>query len=156
MAKWQRRIRGAIGMGITWGAAWAVAGMVPRWMFGIETDVPFPIVFGVLGFTAGVIFSAVLALTEGHRSLDEMSMPRFAGWGGLGGFLLSAVFARAASLGAGDILVVAPTFVAACALCASGSLALARRAVKRELADGRAASAKSTLAHYEKRKLPRE
>ena len=142
MSKFLRRIRGAIGMGITWGAAWAIAGMAPRWMFGIETDVPFPIVFGALGFTAGVIFAAVLALTEGHRTLEEMSLPRFAGWGALGGFLLSALFARGASLSLGDVLVVAPTFVLACAASASGSLALARRAERRELSSGGSSAAK--------------
>ena len=28
MRKWLRRIRGAIGMGLTWGAAWAGAGFL--------------------------------------------------------------------------------------------------------------------------------
>jgi hypothetical protein len=46
----------------------------------------------------------------------------------VGGVLLSAIFTRIASLGAGDVLVIAPTFALACAACASGSLALARRA----------------------------
>jgi hypothetical protein len=66
-----------------------------------------------------------------------MSLPRFATWGAVGGLLLSAVFARAASLSGGDVLVVAPTFALACAACASGSLALARRAVRRELSSSR-------------------
>ena len=114
MRKWLRRIRGAIGMGVTWAAALFAVGVVPRWVFGFNADVPFPIVFGVLGFIAGIIFSAVLALTEGGRTLDQMSLPRFAGWGAMGGLLLSALFARAASLGWGDVLAVAPTFALAC------------------------------------------
>jgi hypothetical protein len=153
MQKWLRRIRGAIGMGLLWGAAWGVAGMVPRWLFGFNTDVPFPLVFGVLGFIAGVTFSGVLLVTEGRRSLDQMSLPRFAGWGAIGGFLLSAFFTRVASLGFGDVLAIAPTFMVASALCASGTLALARRAERRELSDGRGDRAEAKLTADQKRKL---
>jgi hypothetical protein len=145
MWTWLRRIGGAIGMGFTWAAAWGVAGMVPRWIFGFNTDVPFPLVFGVLGFFAGITFSGLLMLFERRRALAQMTFPRFAGWGALSGFLLSAVFARAASLGAGDVLIIAPTFTLVCAVCASGSLALAKRAEMRELRDGRAGSAKAEL-----------
>ena len=153
MGKWLRRIRGAIGMGFTWAVAWSVAGLVPRWLFGFNTDAPFPIIFGVLGFIAGVIFSGLLMLTEGRRGFDELSLPRFAAWGAVGGVLLSAIFARAASLGFGDVLAIAPTFAAASAICASGSLALARRAGMRELPDSRGDSTKAKLTDYEKRKL---
>ena len=153
MGKWMRRIRGAIGMGFTWAAAWAVAGMVPRWLFGFNTDVPFPLVFGVLGFIAGVIFSGLLMLTEGRRGFDQMSLPRFAAWGAVGGVLLSAIVTRAASLGWADALAIAPTFAVACAICASGSLALARRAGMRELPDIRGDTAEAELTHREKRRL---
>ena len=146
-----RRIRGAIGMGLTWAAAWGVAGMVPRWLFGFNTDVPFPIVFGALGFMAGIAFSVVLMVFEGRRNFDQMTLPRFAAWGGLSGLLLSAVFARLASLGASDVFVIAPTFVVACAACASGSLALAKRAKMRELPDSREAT--TGLTDRQKRKL---
>ena len=153
MRKWLRRIRGAIGMGFTWGAAWSGAGIVLAVVTRFRADAPFPLVFGVLGFIAGVIFSALLALTEGGRTLDQMSLPRFAGWGAVGGLLLSALFARAASLGWGDVLAVAPTFALACAVCASGSLAMARRAVRRDLPDSRGETAEAALTDHEKRKL---
>ena len=149
MGKWMRRFRGAIGMGFTWAAAWGAAGMVPRWLFGFNTDVPFPLVFGVLGFVAGVIFSGLLMLTEGRRGFEQMRLSRFAAWGAVGGVLLSAIFTRAASLGWADALAIAPTFAVASAICASGSLALARRAEMRELPDIR----RDELADHEKRKL---
>jgi hypothetical protein len=136
MGKSLQRIRGAIAMGLSWGFAWSVVGMAPRWLFGFNADAPFPLVFGVFGFFAGVIFFGLLVLTEGRRSLDQMSSPRFAAWGALGGVLLSAFFVRAASLSAADALLVAPTFALACGVSAVGSLALARRAAKRELSDG--------------------
>jgi hypothetical protein len=153
MRKWLVRIRGAIGMGFTWGAAWAAAGTVLAVVTRFRADAPFPLIFGVLGFIAGIIFSAVLALTEGGRTVDQMSLPRFAGWGVIGGLLLAALFARAASLGWGDVLVVAPTFALACAVCASGSLAIARRAVRRDLPTSRGETAEAVLTGREKRKL---
>jgi hypothetical protein len=153
MRKSLRRIRGAIGMGLTWGAAWCAAGITLAVVTRFKADAPFPLIFGVLGFIAGVIFSAILALTEGRRRFDQMSLPRFAAWGAMGGLLLSAVFAKAASLGWGDVLTIAPTFAVACAICASGSLTLARRAGMRELPDIRADSAAAELTDHETRKL---
>jgi hypothetical protein len=153
MRKSLRRIRGAIGMGLTWGAAWFAAGSVPRWVFGVNTDAPLPLVFGLFGLIAGVIFSAVLALTEGRRSFDQMSLPRFAVWGAMGGLLLSALVAKAGSLGWGDVLALAPTLAVASAVSASGSLAMARRAVRQELPDIRGDIAAAELTDHETRKL---
>jgi hypothetical protein len=147
------RIRGAIGMGFTWGAAWSGVGVVLAAATGFKADAPFPLIFGVLGFMAGVIFSGFLALAEGRRRFEQMSLPRFAGWGAAGGLLLSAVFAKAASLGWGDVLAIVPTFALACAVSASGSLALARRAVRRELPDVGRDTAEAELAAHEQQKL---
>ena len=153
MQKWLRRIGGAIGMGLTWAVVWSAAGTVPRWLFGFNTDAPFPIIFGMLGFIAGFIFSVILTLFEHRREFDQLTLPRFAGWGALSGVLLAAIFTRIASLGAADVFVIAPTFAVACAACASGSLALAKRAERRELRDGRGDAAQAKLADHEKRKL---
>jgi phosphatidylserine synthase len=127
---WVRRIRGTIGMGVTWAAALSVVGAIPRWIFGVDTDVPIPLLFGAFGFIAGVTFSAILMLTERRRSFDQMSIRRFAGWGALGGLLLSALWAGAETLPWGEVLAIAPAFAVACAASASGSLALARRAAQ--------------------------
>ena len=153
MGKWLRRIRGAIGIGFTWAIAWGAVGSVPRWLFGFNTDVPFPLVFGVLGFIAGVTFSGLLMLTEGRRGFDQMRLSRFAAWGAVGGLLLSAIFTRAASLGWSDVLVIAPTFAVASAICASGSLALARREGMRELPDDSGDIAAAELIDREPRRL---
>jgi hypothetical protein len=123
-------------MGFTWAVAWSVVGTIPRWLFGFNPDDPFPIIFGILGFIGGIIFSGVLVLTEGRRSFDQMSLRRFAAWGAVGSVLLSAVFTRIASLSVTDVLAIVPTFAIASAVCASGSLALARRAKILELSDG--------------------
>src|SRR3982074_3759786 len=137
MRKWLRRIRGAIGMGLTWAAALFAVGSVPRWVFGVNTDAPIPLVFGVFGFIAGVTFSVLLVLTKGGRTFDQMSIRRFAGLGAISGLLLSALWATAVSLRWGEVLARAPRCVLACAVCASGSLAGAGRAARRELPDTR-------------------
>jgi hypothetical protein len=149
-----RRIRGAIGMGVTWAAVWFAAGSVPRWVFGVNTDAPLPLIFGLFGLVAGMVFSAVLALTEGRRGFDQMSLPRFAVWGAMSGVLLSALFAKAASLGWGDVLALAPTLAVASAISAAGSLAMARRAARQELPDSRGNTAQVEVTDHEKRKLP--
>jgi hypothetical protein len=131
-----QRIRGAIGMGVIWALAWGAVGGVPRWVFGVYTDAPLGLVFAVFGFIAGVTFSALLVLMEGRRRFDEMSIPRFALWGGMGGLLLSSVMVRLAGSWA-EVIAIPTTFAVACAVCASGTLALARRAATRELPAGR-------------------
>lgn len=145
MKKWWRRIRAAIRMGLIWGLAWFGAGMVllvVGLVFGVTADVPFPLGFGLLGFLAGTAFSGVLGILEGRRRFDEMSLPRFAGWGALGGFLLTGVFVSVTAL-AGDttplnsLEILVPVFTLAGAGSAAGVLALARRAEDRELPGGR-------------------
>jgi len=125
-----RRLRGAVGIGLAWGLAWLGAGLVLLAIVGPNAaDVPFPLFFGFLGFIAGMIFAGILGLAEGRRRFDQMSMPRFAGWGAVGGLLLSGVMALA--IGAESIPVLGSIFALAGAACASGSLALARRASSR-------------------------
>ena len=136
MNKWLRRIRGAFGMGLTWALAWFGAGMVLLLIVGPDAaDVPFPLGFGFLGFLAGVTFSGVLGLVEGRRRFEQMSLPRFAAWGGVGGLLLAGIFVPVAGLGAGVLLVLGPVFGLSSAGCAAGSLALARRAEEPGLLD---------------------
>ena len=143
MSKWFRRLRGAIGMGLTWAVAWFGAGMVMMLGFLVMTgstgaDVPYPIGFGALGFVAGVTFSGILGLVEGRRRFDQMSLPRFAGWGAAGGLLFALVFVSAVTFlddptFLGNIVVLGPVFALAGAGCAAGTLAVARRADDREL-----------------------
>jgi len=99
VTRWRRGIRGAIGMGLTWAAAWGGAGTIMALgillVTGGRHDPPFPLMFGAFGFVAGVMFAGVLRLVEGRRRFDQMSLPR-------------------------------PIFAVAAAGFAAGSLALAR------------------------------
>jgi drug/metabolite transporter (DMT)-like permease len=74
----------------------------------------------------------VLGVIEGRRSFDQMSLPRFAGWGALGGVLLSTLFVLGAGMGADVLVGLGVVFGLSGAICAGGSLALARRATDPE------------------------
>ena len=132
--KWLRRIRGAIGIGLAWAAAWFAAGMALLLVVGVgAADVPFPLFFGLLGFLSGVTFSVVLGLTEGRRRFDQMSIPRFALWGALGAVALSGALIVVAGLEGAAFGLLGPVFAVSGAGCAAGSLVLARMTEDREL-----------------------
>ena len=158
MKNWWRRIRGAIGMGLTWATAWFGAGLLLARVPGFYSDLPFALLFAPLGFVTGVIFSGILVAIEGRRSFDRMSLWRFAGWGAASGLLLSWIFVVGTAFGGGEILgggllVLGPVLAAASAACAAGSLAVARRARRRELHEPNADSAALELSEDERRKL---
>jgi len=141
-------------MGLTWALAWFMAGMGLLLIVGPNAaDVPFPLGFGLLGFLAGVTFSGVLGLVEGRRRFDQMSLPRFALWGGLGGLLFSGVFVPVAGLSADAILLLGPIFALAGAACASGTLALARTAENPDHLDAGAEVEEAGLTDDEAREL---
>jgi hypothetical protein len=132
-----RRVRGAIGIGLTWAAVWGAAGTIVMLGFllatGSRPDPPFPLMLGAFGFVAGITFSGVLVIVDGRRRFDQMSLRRFAAWGMAVGFLLSAAFVMAVAM-AGDraflwnLVMLGPISAAAGAGSAAGSLTLARRA----------------------------
>jgi hypothetical protein len=159
MKKWWRRIRGAIGMGLTWGAAWFVAGSVLARVPGFYSDLPFALLFAPLGFVTGIIFSGILVGLGGRRRFDRMSLSRFAGWGAVSGLLLSGIFVVAAAIRGesvwGEFLVFGPPLAMASAVCAAGSLAVARRAERRELPGHSGDPAEAELTEDEKRELLR-
>ena len=160
MKKWRRRIRGAIGIGLTWAMAWFGVGIVLMLVIevvgGSGADVPVPILFGLLGFLAGAAFSGVLGVVEGRRRFDQMSLPRFAGWGAVGGLVLSVIFVLAVAIAGASILeslVLAPVFALAGAGSAAGSLALARMAEARASLDADADVTEVGLSEDESREL---
>lgn len=154
MRSWLKRIRGMIGMGVTWALGWAVFGI----MIGVASnllpwlpwdrffdifDAPLP-ALAVPGFVGGVLFSVVLGIAGRHRKFEELSLGRFAAWGALGGLLVSLVpdamvAVGLATLGRPDLglwkltAMISPPLMLLCAASACGSLALARIAERRGL-----------------------
>ena len=157
--KWLRRIRGAVGMGLTWAFGWALGGMlielitefVPGWN-GALIDI-WPAALAVSGFLSGGAFSAVLGIAGRRRRFDEMSLPRFALWGGLGGLLVSMLIMTASGFSTPS-LVAASVVTLLCTGSASGSLALARMAEDRELLESSADVAEVGLSEGEAKELP--
>lgn len=137
MTHWLKRVRGAIGIGLTWSVAWGAGGALIVLGFLVRTgsrpDPPFPLMLSAFGFIAGVTFSGVLVFVEHRRRFDQLSLARFAAWGAAVGLLLSAIFVLAVA-SAGDaafvwnLLALGPISAAGGAGSAAGSLALARRA----------------------------
>ncbi len=138
MKEWRRRIRGVFRTGLTWAAAWSVGGTMIRIVtleiIGgtlrgpdyslVSALIALPVVFGVMGFIGGAIFSTVLGIVERRRTFDEMSLPGFAILGALGGLLLSMLVISSEAW----TVVVAGVMALLGAGSAAGSLVLARRA----------------------------
>lgn len=116
MKKWLKRIRGAVGTALTWAAGWSVVGAI-FWavtvVLGGELTMAGFVVsgsvvaasFATAGFIGGAIFSTVLGLVEGRHRFDQMSLPRFAAWGALGGLLLSLfLIASGAMIGPAQVI----------------------------------------------------
>ena len=79
-------------------------------------------------FLGGVVFSVVLAIAGSRRRFGELSLPRFAAWGAVAGLLLGGL-----AMAAGAPILFLGIMTVASVITASGSLALARMAEKREL-----------------------
>ena len=147
MKSWLQRVRGAIGIGATWAAGWAPIGAVTGWVTATLVDFPasilagnYAVMFGVLGFAGGTIFSTVLRLAEGHRSFEQLSLPRFVGWGALGGLVLGGLAVLVSLLGAGS---------------AAGTLVVARASAERPLLGGSGSGTDVPLAGANAPRLPR-
>jgi hypothetical protein len=129
-------------MGLTWAAAWGMAAV----LIGMAVDPDgsmdemWVAIGAYPGFLGGVVFSAVLAMAARRRRLDELSLPRVAGWGAAAGLLVGSVpFVLGDPISEhpvwllGGVVIGSITLLSA--LSAAGSLALARMAERREPLD---------------------
>jgi hypothetical protein len=157
-----RRIRGAVGMGLTWAVGWAViGGAVMEGLVDPHGKIldMWPQTLAIPGFLGGVVFAVVLWIAARHRRFDELSLSRFSGLGAVAGLLLGvlAVGTGAASgvlpLWLRAAVIIGPmTLLSAASAC--GSLVLARRAERRQLPDVRPEVAAVGVAEREAQDLP--
>lgn len=163
MKKWLRRLRAALGMGLTWAAGWTPVGVVVGLIMGFGAGLPTGSLVGVwvvtlatLGFLGGTIFSSVLRLAEGRRRFDELSLPRFGAVGAVGGLLLGVLAVTAGLVGAGfgpglwvrDAVIIGTATLLSGA-SAAGSLVLARMADGTELLEPGAGAGDSGILEDE-------
>ena len=88
-----RRLRGALGIGVTWGVLWAAIGLVLGSIVGVvrpdqidagEGPGRIAAVLGFAGFLSGLGFAGLFSLAERPRTIHEVSLGRVALWGLLG------------------------------------------------------------------------
>ena len=140
MKKLLRRVRGAVVMGLTWAVVWAPVGVLIGMIVDPDgsMDEMWVAIGAYPGFLGGVAFATVLGIAGRHRRFDELSLPRFAAWGAVAGLLVGTLpFALGDATTRIPLWLLAGTVIGSItllsALSAAGSLALARRAQKREL-----------------------
>lgn len=133
-----RRLRGALGLAVTWGVTWAIAagligGLATSAVLILSGHFPpvplligaFGLAGGISGFVSGAGFALLLTTSARRRTLDDINPIQF----GILGAIPAAVVGWLLFHQAGLALVATGFgFVAA-----TGSLVLARRANVREL-----------------------
>jgi hypothetical protein len=128
-----RRLRGMLGMGITWAVGWTIVMFMIGTMIGIVDpdsidpgEEPWRMagIIALVGFLSGAAFAAIFASAERRRKIRELSVLRSAFWGALGGAVLPLLTSMNDS--------VLSTTMPLGALFAASTVAIARRAALRE------------------------
>jgi len=133
-----RRVRGALGLALTWAVTWAVAagltgGLVSSAILLLRGTIPpvglliaaFALAGAISGFVSGAGFALLLTTSAHRRTLDDLNPLHF----GALGAIPAAVFGWLLFHQAG-LAFIATTFGF---VAATGSLILARRANDREI-----------------------
>lgn len=139
MNSWWRRIRGAVGTGLTWAVVWAPVAVIVGTQVIDPTDKMdemWWMVGAMPGFISGIIFSVVLGVVARRRQLSELSIVHTAGWGSLAGLLTGILPFLLGDRGGEPVwplaMIVISTLTLLSAVSAAGSLALAQRAQRSE------------------------
>jgi hypothetical protein len=129
-----RRLRGALGVGLTWAVGWAVIIFLIGTVIGIvDPDSIDPgeeplrmalMIIAPVGMISGLFFAVIMSLAEHRKSVRDLSLLRAAVWGALG----AAVLPLLTPMNDAVLSTVCPLG----ALFAAGTVALARRADRRE------------------------
>ena len=127
-----RRLRGALGIGVTWGVLCATIGLVLGLVVGVvspdqidpgEGPGKVAAVLGLVGFLSGLGFAGLFFVAERRRTIHELSLGRVALWGLLGAAAIPLLTGADPSVG----LITGPMG----ALFATTSVVTARRGALR-------------------------
>lgn len=146
MGDFIRTLRGTLSTSALWGVTWSVIGAgigavlgladPGLWVYG-NPVLDWALGMGAYGLLSGGAFAGIMTLGESRKSILELSLPRVALWGVLGGAVVPLFFGAAGMFAAGttvaDVIgaMVVTAFLGGS--FASGSVAMARQA---ELAAG--------------------
>jgi hypothetical protein len=134
-----RRLRGLLGVGVTWGTLWGAIGAGIGLVLGYLNPALWtydnPIALWGLGmaaygFVSGVGFGTLLTLREGSKRLRELSLKRVALWGVLGSAAVPLLFLGFFQAGTTVVDILGAMGVTAMlgGTFAPGAVAIARRA----------------------------
>ncbi|RMH21528.1 MAG: hypothetical protein D6701_02335 [Gemmatimonadetes bacterium] len=154
-----RKLRGAIGLGLTWAVAGfglgAVMELVDRQ--GAIVDI-WPMFLAVTGLLSGGVFSLVLGIAGRNRRFDELSMGRFASWGALSGGIFGGLILGGFATGGWpanpvNVALILGVPALGSAAAAAATLAVARGAEDRTLLEERDRVAEVGLSSGERKEL---
>lgn len=167
MRNWLRRLRGTIGMGLTWGVVGFLVGMAIEVIHniwpnpvGAAVDI-WPAALAYPGLLGGVAFSTILGIAGRGQPFSWLSIPKCAAWGALGGLVVSLIPSTMVGLGLATANVpiwpltaaLAGPFALGGASAASASIALAQMTSDRESLDAERNVAEAGLSPAEARQL---
>lgn len=121
-------LRRLLGIGLIWGAIWAVLAIVVGTAVGVldpgqidpgEEPIALAPVIGLAGFGCGFVFASILALVQRQKSAVELPLIGTATWG----ILVSAAFPVLMGKGVPEMLVTIPVG----AVSAMASVVIAQR-----------------------------
>ena len=101
MNSFVRKLRGLLGVGLTWGALWSVIGagvglvlavLVPDAWGWTARVFEWALGMGLYGLVSGVGFGSLLALREGRRTVLDIPLRRAAIWGVVGSAAVPLLF----------------------------------------------------------------
>ena len=122
-----------LGVGLTWGIGWATLIFILASIIGAvdpqqidQGEEPWRLagLVGMVGFMSGAVFAVILSSAERRKSLKDLSVPRAALWGALGGAALPLLTTMNNSV----MFNTVPLGV----IFAASTVAIARRAALRE------------------------
>ena len=122
-----------LGVGLTWGVGWGTLIFILTSIIGAvdpqqidQGEEPWRLagLVGMVGFMSGAVFAVILSSAERRKSLKDLSVPRAALWGALGGAALPLLTTMNNSV----MFNTVPLGV----IFAASTVAIARRAALRE------------------------